>query len=187
MWVENLRSLPESARYESDGHYSLRSLPHSMNGRLRKVLRHEHVGPKDAMIDWLRREPSASPRVWTAASAASSPRKKTVNWRSPAARPTAGPPGGKRSRAFSGEVDTGSPLENAQKQESRAPFRFNRNEMRSSVRPLSSQRPCGAVSAGACSAGPTSSSDCETGSATFLPGHRSARPARRRAAAAPTP
>ncbi len=37
-------------------------------------------------------------------------------------------------RAFSGEMDTGSPLENAQKQEARAPFRFNRNEMRSRAR-----------------------------------------------------
>jgi hypothetical protein len=39
------------------------------------------------------------------------------------------------SRAFSSEVDTGSREENASKQESRAPFRFNRNGKGSGIRP----------------------------------------------------
>jgi hypothetical protein len=40
----------------------------------------------------------------------------------------------KGTRAFSSEVDTGSREENASKQETRAPFRFNRNGKGSSLR-----------------------------------------------------
>jgi hypothetical protein len=44
------------------------------------------------------------------------------------------------AKAFSSEVETGSRQENASKQESRAPFRFNRNGKSSSVR--ASRRGC---------------------------------------------
>ena len=56
-WCANISRLSRDECFARDGHYAVRTLQVPVKDKLRAFLRHEHVVPKNVMIQWLLREP----------------------------------------------------------------------------------------------------------------------------------
>ena len=59
-WAQEVAALPADACFRTDGTFSSRTVhAKAPDGKLRAFLRHEHVVPKKALIDWLLEEPES--------------------------------------------------------------------------------------------------------------------------------